>query len=60
MNASPISDMVPILTTTVIECHRSGLKRSAFNYAAMLMKPEFRDKIDDKYRKRVETIVRSD
>ncbi|XP_023331956.1 WD repeat-containing protein 19 [Eurytemora carolleeae] len=41
---------VPILTSTVIECHRSGLKNSAFTYAAVLMRPEYRKDIDEKYR----------
>lgn len=34
--------VVPILTSTVIECHRSGLKKTAFEYASMLMRPEYR------------------
>eukprot|EP01135_Chromosphaera_perkinsii_P002400 Nk52_evm6s223 gene=Nk52_evmTU6s223 len=50
--------VVPILTSTVIECQRSGLKNSAFNYAAMLMRPEYRSKIDPKYKKKIEHIVR--
>ena len=50
--------VVPILTSTVIECQRSGLKTSAFNYAAMLMRPEYRSKIDPKYKKKIEHIVR--
>ena len=52
------SDVVPILTSTVIECHRSGLKNSSFSYAAMLMRPEYRQKIDLKYKKKIEQIVR--
>ncbi|XP_015750189.1 PREDICTED: WD repeat-containing protein 19-like [Acropora digitifera] len=50
--------VVPILTSTVIECHRSGLKNSSFSYAAMLMRPEYRQKIDLKYKKKIEQIVR--
>lgn len=53
-----ISDMVPILTSTVIECQRSGLKNSSFNFAAMLMRPETRGQIDDRYKKKIEAIVR--
>jgi hypothetical protein len=34
--------VVPILTSTVIECQRAGLKRTAFEYASMLMRPEYR------------------
>ncbi|KND01208.1 uncharacterized protein SPPG_04298 [Spizellomyces punctatus DAOM BR117] len=50
--------MVQILTSTVIECHRAGLKRGAFEYAAMLMRPEYRNKVDAKYKRRIEQIVR--
>ncbi|XP_072170705.1 WD repeat-containing protein 19-like [Diadema setosum] len=50
--------VVQILTSTVIECHRSGLKNSSFSYAAMLMRPEYRNKIDLKYKKKIEAIVR--
>ncbi|XP_070553702.1 WD repeat-containing protein 19-like isoform X2 [Ptychodera flava] len=52
------SHVVPILTSTVIECHRSGLRNSSFSYAAMLMRPEYRNKIDLKYKKKIEAIVR--
>lgn len=49
---------VQLLTSTVIECHRSGLKNSAFSYAAVLMRPEYRQKLDPKYKKKIEQIVR--
>lgn len=49
---------VNILTSTVIECFRSGLKKSSFDFASMLMRPEYRPKVDDKYRKKIESIVR--
>ncbi|KAM8971112.1 WD repeat-containing protein 19 isoform X1 [Sarcophilus harrisii] len=52
------SHIVPILTSTVIECHRAGLKNSAFSFAAMLMRPEYRSKIDIKYKKKIEAMVR--
>ncbi|NXH92488.1 WDR19 protein, partial [Edolisoma coerulescens] len=52
------SHIVPILTSAVIECHRAGLKNSAFSFAAMLMRPEYRCKIDPKYKKKIETMVR--
>ncbi|XP_019617748.1 PREDICTED: WD repeat-containing protein 19-like [Branchiostoma belcheri] len=52
------SHIVPILTSTVIECHRSGLRNSSFSYAAMLMRPEYRNQIDLKYKKKIEAIVR--
>ena len=46
------SDTVPILTSTVIECQRSGLKKSSFQFAAMLMKPEFKDQVSRRARRR--------
>ncbi|GFN82173.1 WD repeat-containing protein 19-like [Plakobranchus ocellatus] len=52
------SHIVPILTSTVIECHRAGLKNSSFSYAAMLMRPEYRNEIDLKYKRKIEMIVR--
>ncbi|KAF5926956.1 hypothetical protein HPG69_001588, partial [Diceros bicornis minor] len=52
------SHIVPILTSTVIECHRAGLKNSAFSFAAMLMRPEYRNKIDAKYKKKIEAMGR--
>ncbi|XP_076276053.1 intraflagellar transport protein Oseg6 [Lasioglossum baleicum] len=52
------SHIVPILTSTVIECQRAGLKNAAFNFAAMLMRPEYRNQIDAKYSKKIEAIVR--
>lgn len=51
-------DVVPILTSTVIECQRSGLKKSSFEFAAMLMRPEYRQQIDSKWKKKIEGIVR--
>lgn len=51
-------DIVAILTSTVIECHRAGLRKSAFSYAAMLMRPDYRNQIDAKYIKKIEAIVR--
>ncbi|XP_060772640.1 WD repeat-containing protein 19 isoform X2 [Neoarius graeffei] len=50
--------VVPILTSAVIECHRAGLKNSAFSFAAMLMRPEYRNQIDPKYKKKIEAMVR--
>ncbi len=52
------SHIVNILTSTVIECQRAGLKSSAFNYAVVLMRPEHRSEIDDRYRKKIEGIIR--
>ncbi|TSN95726.1 WD repeat-containing protein 19 [Bagarius yarrelli] len=52
------ADVVPILTSTVIECHRAGLKKTAFGFAAMLMRPEYRSQVDPKYKKKIEAMVR--
>uniref|UniRef100_A0A8C2CUW6 WD repeat domain 19 n=1 Tax=Cyprinus carpio TaxID=7962 RepID=A0A8C2CUW6_CYPCA len=52
------SHIVPILTSAVIECHRAGLRNSAFSFASMLMRPEYRNKIDLKYKKKIEAMVR--
>lgn len=53
-----IADVVPILTSTVIECHRVGFQKAAFSYASMLMRSEYRSQIDPKYTKKIEAIVR--
>ncbi|CAH8523624.1 unnamed protein product [Heterobilharzia americana] len=52
------SHVVPILTSTVIECQKAGLKSASFSYAAMLLRPEYRDKLDMKYRRKFETLIR--
>ncbi|PRP88379.1 WD repeat-containing protein 19-like [Planoprotostelium fungivorum] len=49
---------VSILTSTVVECMRSGLKRSAFNFAAILVRPEYKNSLDPAYKKKIEAIVR--
>ena len=53
-----ISDVVQILTSTVVECHRAGMRGSAFDYASMLMRQEYRQNIDVKYKSKIENIVR--
>jgi WD repeat-containing protein 19 len=52
------SHVVPILTSTVVECQRAGLKNSAFQYASTLMRQEHRGKIDKNVRRQIEAIVR--
>ncbi|XP_023012404.2 intraflagellar transport protein Oseg6 isoform X1 [Leptinotarsa decemlineata] len=52
------SHVVPILTSTVIECHRAGLRHAAYKYATTLMTPEYRRSIDAKYSKKIEAVVR--
>jgi len=50
--------VVPILTSTVIECQRAGFKKTAFEYASMLMRPEYRTQINAQYKRKIENIVR--
>ncbi|XP_038213665.1 WD repeat-containing protein 19 [Zerene cesonia] len=49
---------VSILTSTVIECVRAGLKADAHHWARVLMQPQYRDQIDPKYSKKIEWVVR--
>jgi WD repeat-containing protein 19 len=51
-------DVVPILTSAVIECHRAGLKTTAFNLATILMRPLHRPHLDPKYKRKIESVVR--
>lgn len=50
--------IVPILTSTVIECHRAGMKKTSLEYASMLMRPEYRKSVAPKYQKKIELMVR--
>jgi len=50
--------VVPILTSTVIECHRAGLRATSFEYATTLMRPEYRQQIGEAYKRKIEAIVR--
>lgn len=49
---------VAILTSTVVECQRAGFKKHAIQFGLLLMKPENRDQIDAKFKKKIETFVR--
>ena len=49
---------VPILTSTVIECYRAGFMNEAFEFASMLMRPENRPKLDEKFKRKIEQIIR--
>merc|ERR1711998_385669 len=50
---------VPILTSTVIESFRAGLKQSALEYAKMLMRPEYRQTVEpEKVKRKIEQMVR--
>lgn len=52
------SHVVPILTSTVIECQRANLKRSAFEYAALMMRPEYRQHIEPRFKQKIEALIR--
>jgi len=47
-----------VLTTTVVECHRAGLKRTASRLARTLMSDEHRGSIDEKLKRKIEALVR--
>lgn len=49
---------VNILTTTVAECTQAGLKKEAYNYACVLVRPENIDQVAPKFKKKVESIAR--
>lgn len=53
------ADVVPIITSTVMECYKAGLRKSALEWACFLMQPEQRPNIDPKFFKSIENIVRS-
>ncbi|KAJ8943661.1 hypothetical protein NQ318_005663 [Aromia moschata] len=57
-NLMLLHNIVPILTSTVIECHRAGLRHAAYKYATTLMNPEYRKNVDPKYAKKIEAVVR--
>ena len=50
--------MVKILTSTVIECQRAGLKAASYEYAVVLMRPEYRSSINVDIKRKIEAIVR--
>merc|ERR1712176_522032 len=50
--------IVPILTSVVIECQRAKMITEAYQYACILMRPEYRSQISDQYKKKIENIVR--
>ncbi|CAO4369481.1 unnamed protein product [Caenorhabditis nigoni] len=47
-----------ILTSAVMICLQANLKKSAHKYASQLMSAELRPKIHEKYRKKIEDLVR--
>lgn len=49
---------VPILTSTVIECHRAGLHLAAQRWAAVLVRPEHAGQVGEAYRRKVEALAK--
>jgi WD repeat-containing protein 19 len=50
--------VVNLLTLTVIECQRAGLKSSSYEFAVMLVRPENRASLDPNLKRKIEAIVR--
>jgi WD repeat-containing protein 19 len=50
--------VVPILTSTVIECQRAQLKKDSLEYAKILLRPEHKPKVAAQYLKPIEGFVR--
>lgn len=50
---TPLQSSLP-----VVECQRAGLKSSAYNYAVMLMSPDYRQHIEASIKKKIEAVVR--
>jgi len=51
--------IVPILTSTVIECQRAGLKWAAYEHASILMRdPDYRSQVAPTYKRKIENIIR--
>ncbi|KAF1762111.1 hypothetical protein GCK72_010373 [Caenorhabditis remanei] len=50
--------VVSILTSAVVICTQANLKKSAHKFASQLMSQEYRPKIHEKYKKKIEDIVR--
>jgi WD repeat-containing protein 19 len=46
------------MTSTVITCANAGLRETAFKLAVKLLQGPYKNKLDKKYRRKLETIVR--
>ena len=55
---APWSALASCTPHMVVPSCRRPAQASAFEYASALVRPEFRTKIDEKYKKKIETIVR--
>jgi WD repeat-containing protein 19 len=49
---------VKILTTCVAECAQAGLKKEAYKWSTTLVRPEYIDQVNPKFKKKVESIAR--
>jgi WD repeat-containing protein 19 len=49
---------VNILTTCVAECTQAGLKKAAYTQSVILVRPEYIDQVNPKFKKKVEAIAR--
>jgi WD repeat-containing protein 19 len=52
------STKVNILTTTVAECTQAGLKQAAYQFACILVRPEYLNDVNPKFKKKVEATAR--
>ncbi len=52
--------VVPILTSTVMECQRAGLHRSAFSHCQALMQPDLVESINPAYQHKAAALLRQD
>lgn len=50
--------VIQIQTSTVFECMDAGLTKAAYDISMLLMRPEYRNKLDPKHRKKIESVVR--
>lgn len=49
---------INILTTAVVEAIRANLKGIAFQWACVLVRPEYRGQIPEKYKNKIENVAR--
>lgn len=49
---------VTILTSTVVQATRANLKATAFNWSKVLMQNEYKNRIGEAYKKKIETVAR--
>lgn len=50
---------VNILTLTCMWCHKTGLRKTAFEYANQLMRSDSRNQIEEKFKKKIEKLART-